>query len=334
MAASSCSSRPSSTGSPATSMLFEQEPLEGLAADGRARGLPASRVLAADGRAARPSRRSSPCGTRATHHGLCGPRSDIGRRRGATSTDDRASLARSAVVERELLYQQRFEDFAAGSITDAYDVVACRTCGMCFASAFRRRSVLGVLRAVLQVRPERRRGRSVRVRRRALSRTRREFIAAHVADRDSPVLDIGTATGRPPRGAARPRLQRAFTASSHRPRRPATRARRHGLDVIAGDARRQRRHGPSSFAVVSLVAVLEHLVDPAAALQRDHRTAAIRTAPCTCWSPTRRRFSDHVDAPYQEFSVEHINYFTPASLRNLLASVGLEWSSSASRSST
>ena len=29
---------------------------------------------------------------------------------------------------------QRFEDFAAGSITDAYDVVACRTCGMCFAS--------------------------------------------------------------------------------------------------------------------------------------------------------------------------------------------------------
>ena len=29
---------------------------------------------------------------------------------------------------------QRFDKFTAGSITDAYDVVACRTCWMCFAS--------------------------------------------------------------------------------------------------------------------------------------------------------------------------------------------------------
>jgi FlaA1/EpsC-like NDP-sugar epimerase len=40
--------------------------------------------------------------------------------------------------------------------------------------------------------------------------------------------------------------------------------------------------------------------------------------------PDAARFDDDVDAPYQQFSVEHINYFTAASLRNLLASFGLE----------
>jgi FlaA1/EpsC-like NDP-sugar epimerase len=40
--------------------------------------------------------------------------------------------------------------------------------------------------------------------------------------------------------------------------------------------------------------------------------------------PDGDRFEFDVDAPYQQFSVEHINYFTAGSLRNLLASVGLE----------
>ena len=34
----------------------------------------------------------------------------------------------------ELLYRQRFESFARGSIGDGYDVVACNQCGMCFAT--------------------------------------------------------------------------------------------------------------------------------------------------------------------------------------------------------
>ena len=71
--------------------------------------------------------------------------------------------------------------------------------------------------------------------------------------------------------------------------------------------------------VVSLVAVLEHLVEPGAAL---HEIIDLLAPNGILYLlvPDANRFRDHIDAPYQEFSVEHINYFTSASLRNLLLS--------------
>jgi 2-polyprenyl-3-methyl-5-hydroxy-6-metoxy-1,4-benzoquinol methylase len=147
------------------------------------------------------------------------------------------------------------------------------------------------------------------------------FIAAYVLDRDSRVLDIGTATG-----DLLVALRNVGFRSLHgvEPSSEAARKARetYGLDVIAGDASAAKAwaHG---FSVVTLVAVLEHLVDPATAL----REAAELLEPdgsIYLLVPDAARFSDHLDAPYQEFSVEHINYFTVTSLANLLASVGLE----------
>ena len=85
-----------------------------------------------------------------------------------------------------------------------------------------------------------------------------------------------------------------------------------------------QRLGPQSFAVVSLVAVLEHLVDPASTLCARSAELLRPNGVLYLLVPDAARFTDHVDAPYQEFSVEHINYFTAASLRNLLGSVGLD----------
>ena len=224
-------------------------------------------------------------------------------------------------VLHDLLYAQRFEDFAAGSITSAYDVVACRMCGMCFASGlpdqarfseyYDRSSKYDQMAEGAEVSP---------------FDTKRyadgaRFIAAHVADRTGPVLDIGTATG----GLLVALRDLGFT-SVHgiEPSPEAARKARetHGLDVIAGDARAARTW-TSGFAVVSLVAVLEHLVDPGAAL-REILDLLNPDGTLYLLVPDAERFSDHVDAPYQEFSVEHINFFTAASLRNLLSSVGLE----------
>ena len=75
--------------------------------------------------------------------------------------------------------------------------------------------------------------------------------------------------------------------------------------------------------MVSLVAVLEHLVDPGAAL-REIIDLLAPNGILYLLVPDANRFRDHIDAPYQEFSVEHINYFTSASLRNLLLSVGMD----------
>ena len=147
------------------------------------------------------------------------------------------------------------------------------------------------------------------------------FIAAHVADRTGPVLDIGTATG-----SLLVALRDIGFTSVHgvEPSAEAARVARetHGLDVIAGDSRAAQAWG-ASFAVVSLVAVLEHLVDPGSALRQ---AAELLTGVGLLYLlvPDAAGFSEHVDAPYQQFSVEHINYFTAASLRNLVASAGFE----------
>src|SRR5450759_2819775 len=98
-------------------------------------------------------------------------------------------------VRHELLYQQRFEHFTAGSITDAYDVVACGTCGMCFASGLPDQTRfseyydqsskydLGGAGAELSSFDAERFADEAR------------FMAANVGDRTGSVLDIGTATG-------------------------------------------------------------------------------------------------------------------------------------------
>jgi SAM-dependent methyltransferase len=148
-----------------------------------------------------------------------------------------------------------------------------------------------------------------------------EFIAANVANRAGPVLDVGTATG-----ALLLALRDIGFTNVHgvEPSAEAARMAReaYGLDVIAGDARAAKAWA-GGFSVVSLVAVLEHLIDPGSALRE---TADLLKTDGVLYLlvPDAARFSDYVDAPYQQFSVEHINYFTLRSLKNLLRSVGLE----------
>lgn len=224
-------------------------------------------------------------------------------------------------ILHDVLYRQRFEDFAAGSITDAYDVVACRTCGMCFASGlpgqarfseyYGQSSKYDLSAAGAQAT-------SFDVQR---HREVAEFISAHVADRTGPVLDVGTATG-----ALLVALREVGFTSVHgvEPSPDAARKAReaYGLDVIAGDAR-AAKVWPDGFAVVSLVAVLEHLVDPVSVL-RESVDLLKPDGVLYLLVPDAARFSTFVDAPYQQFSVEHINYFTLNSLRNLVGALGLE----------
>lgn len=226
-----------------------------------------------------------------------------------------------ASTDHELLYEQRFESFAAGSITDAYDVVACCSCGMCFAAGLpdaRRFADYYGQSSKYDLSAENAEISTFEADRYA---GEAEFIAASVADRSVPVLDIGTATG--PLLIA---LQDHGFSNVHgiEPSADAARKARevHGLDVREGDAGSATSWG-LEFGVVTLVAVLEHLIDPVEALRS---TAELLRTDGILYLlvPDASRFENHVDAPYQEFSVEHINYFTPPSFRNLIGVAGLQ----------
>jgi 2-polyprenyl-3-methyl-5-hydroxy-6-metoxy-1,4-benzoquinol methylase len=200
-------------------------------------------------------------------------------------------------------------------------VVACRTCGTCFASGLPDQARFSEYYDQSSKYDQSAAGAELSSFDAERFADEARFIAANVGDRTGRVLDIGTATG----GLLVALRDLGFT-SVHgvepSPDAAGVARETHGLDVVAGDVGTARAWG-TQYSVVSLVAVLEHIVDPAAAL-RDIAELLAPHGLLYLHVPDAGRFYDDVDAPYQQFSVEHINYFTAASLRNLLASVGLE----------
>lgn len=221
----------------------------------------------------------------------------------------------------EVLYTQRFEPFAAGSITSSYDVVACQGCGTSFASGLPSQARFDEYYDQSSKYDLSAAGAAVSQFEARRYEDEATFIAAHVADRAGAILDVGAATG-----SLLVALRDAGFTNLHGVEPSSEAARRareeHGLDVVAGDVSAARRSG-AVFSAVTLVAVLEHLVEPAQVLVK---TAELLAPGGLLYLvvPDAAGFAEHVDAPFQQFSVEHINYFTPASMRNLLAAAELE----------
>jgi SAM-dependent methyltransferase len=217
------------------------------------------------------------------------------------------------------LYRQRFASFAAGSIGDGYDVVACANCGMCFATglpdperfsqyyADSSKYDLGADGGQLSAQDVRRYA------------DQAAFVVAHVDDRAAPALDVGTATGGFLVGLREAGFARPFGVD---PSPDAVRVAREtfALDVVVGGLEAAESWN-LKFGLVSYVAVLEHVLDPRAQVRAVSQL--LRPGGNIFVSvPDAGSFKDHVDAPFQEFSVEHINFFTGRSLANAMGAEG------------
>ena len=206
-------------------------------------------------------------------------------------------------TDTQVLYRQRFADFMAGSITNGYDVVACVGCGMCFASglpaperfaqyyADSSKYDLGSAAAHLAEKD------------RARYADQAAFIAAHVIDPQTSILDVGTATG-----GFLLALREAGLPSVHgvEPSPDAVRVAvdAFGLDVRMGGLSDARSWG-RRFGMVAYIAVLEHLLTP----REQVRAVTEVLAPnglVFVSVPNAGAFRDGIDAPYQEFSVEQL----------------------------
>jgi SAM-dependent methyltransferase len=96
----------------------------------------------------------------------------------------------------------------------------------------------------------------------------------------------------------------------------ATAARLYGIDVRTMTLGQIAASG-ERFDVLIMVGVLEHLRDLSAAFAQ---LAALLTPGGLLYVevPDVTAFADWPNAPYQDFSTEHINFFSPVSLRNLM----------------
>jgi len=141
------------------------------------------------------------------------------------------------------------------------------------------------------------------------------IVAPHVPAPGARILDVGCASGRLLANLREHGFPNV-TGLDPSPSCAAAAARLYGIDVrnmtlgdMAGTGDR--------YDVVIMVGVLEHLRELGQAF--DHlRTLLPAGGLLYVEVPDVTAFADWANAPYQDFSTEHINFFSPASLDNLM----------------
>jgi len=203
---------------------------------------------------------------------------------------------------------------SGAGLLSGYDVSACKTCGFCYADHLPSRDEFDAYY-------EQQSKYEHDYRSLALSEfdlRNRPFAAGIISDwipdRDARILDIGCAAG----GLLAELKRRGYNNLLGLDPSPAcARAAKemHGIEVMTAPLSKiPRKIG--SFDLVIFGSVLEHLPDlnETADLVRN----LLNPGGCVHIEvPDMSRCSLMEDAPYQEFSLEHINYFSPVSLRNL-----------------
>lgn len=215
----------------------------------------------------------------------------------------------------ELLHVQPF--ILPGDIHTQYSIVACRSCGFTYARDLpSREQYEQYYRSNLKYTYQGSRDGAE-----ALFQMHRpsfEMVDRHVEDKASRILDIGCATGE---------LLALFDRAGYSslmgvdptPECAAIANKLYGLDVRSAVL---SEISTDPFDVVLLANVLEHVPNLREAL--GHIVSVVKPGGLLFVQvPDAGHFGIDITEPFLEFSIEHINYFTAASLKNLLASVGI-----------
>ncbi|BDU75227.1 class I SAM-dependent methyltransferase [Mesoterricola sediminis] len=223
-----------------------------------------------------------------------------------------------ACPDHRVLHAQRLAVPAEGALLAGYDVVACEACGLVFASPLPDQAAFDAYyRDQSQYEGHDRVSSSLSAYDLRHYGAVAEHLARLVPDRATRILDMGCARG----GQLEALAAVGFRNLAGVDPSPAciaqggARVRASFRQGWVGDLR------PGECDVLILGSVLEHLRDLAPLL--DHLRACLAPgAGCYVEVPDAGRFAEGLDAPFQEFSAEHINFFTAASLQGLMARHG------------
>jgi SAM-dependent methyltransferase len=219
-----------------------------------------------------------------------------------------------------VLAHQSFE-VLPGSLINGYDVVVCGACGFGFASGLPDADEF----ADYYARMSRYEPGATAYFTSPVDRARCESIVDLVNptldSRGVSVLDIGCSTGA---------LLAAFKARGYTrvegldpsPACAAFASEAYGIEVRIGSTADMSRL-PGGYGLVTFSHVLEHLLDPLDAL-RDAWQLLSEDGRVFVEVPDLEGFAGCARAPFQEFSIEHINYFSSVSLASLAGVAGLE----------
>ena len=221
--------------------------------------------------------------------------------------------------ESASVYKQRFQGIAEVALLHGYDVCVCKGCGCGFADRIPSQEEFDAYyRDSSKYENPNREGQESTYDSTTYD-TVVDLIEHLVPDKRSLLVDIGCATG----GLLAAFKRRAFEnllGIDPSPGCAAAAARIHGIKVVSGTLNRLPELDPSADFVL-LTGVLEHVRDVTSLLAKA----------CSILAPTGRihvavpdvtKFTEWPNAPFQHFSIEHINFFSPRSLSNLFGVAG------------
>lgn len=227
----------------------------------------------------------------------------------------------------ELVFQQSFQAFERGGPIDGYDVVVCTTCGTAFADGIPAQSEFDEYYRELSKYEYAYRGGKESQDDSHRLKGLAELLQSNIPDKSSRILEIGCANGR---------LLAYLKEAGYRDVR--------GVDPSPGCARAARllydisvetgtvfdlKRPDTGYDVVVTLGVLEHIRDLKQAVQ-NIRDVTSKDGRVFVGVPDASNLIAAQDAPFQEFSTEHITFFSPASLQYLMEAGGFRTVSCAS----
>lgn len=219
-------------------------------------------------------------------------------------------------LERRVLFTQEFAAVERSTPVDGYDVVVCVACGAGFADGIPdQRAFDRYYRDMSKYEYHQRDGAESPFDASRLAMIA-DLMVPHLPGADVRILDVGCATGRllhelRLRGFPNVRgLDPSPACASAARNLYDIEVLNHSLADLGG------ANAPERYDVVILVGVLEHLRDLDEAFDQLRRIVAPGGL-VYAEVPDATSFADWPNAPFQDFSTEHINFFAPRSLTNL-----------------
>ena len=217
--------------------------------------------------------------------------------------------------ERRAVFTQRFAAVDQATPVTGYDVAVCERCGAGYADGIPDQAAFDqYYRDMSKYEYAQRGGEESDYDSRRLTLIA-DIVVPHLPSPEARILDVGCASGRL-LANIRERGFPKVTGLDPSPACAATAARLYGVDVRTMTLREIAEAG-ERFDVVIMVGVLEHLRDLDSAFEQ-LRTLLNPSGLLYVEVPDVTAFADWPNAPYQDFSTEHINFFSPVSLRNLM----------------
>jgi SAM-dependent methyltransferase len=221
---------------------------------------------------------------------------------------------------RELLYNQKFTTMSSGSLLASYDVVVCQSCGFGYADNIPEQEVFDAYyQDMSKYEYQEHSGKESHqdlVRFQAVVDILVPFLSPQ-----SKVLEIGCATGK-----MLSLLQQKgdFEVTGVDPSPVCTETAKILYDISVHNYNLWNLPLPEQkFDCVILSAVLEHIRDLNRAIEKITSLLSLNGI-LEIEIPDASRYAEFPGAPFQEFSTEHIDFFSPISLDNLLQQHGYE----------